>query len=76
MLNFGHLTSVLSGRAIREFRQVITAIPQFEFLSSDSRSFPTISVKDAFMNQPETLQQFKLAIEVFARTIRETDLTD
>jgi RecB family endonuclease NucS len=75
-LNFGHLTSVLSRQAIREFREEISTIPQFEFLSSDSRSFPTIRVKDALMNQPETLRRFKLAIEDFARTIRETDLTD
>jgi hypothetical protein len=76
MLNFGHLTSVLSRQAIREFREKITAIPQFEFLSSDSRSYPTISVRDAFRNQPETLRRFKLTIEDFAETIREADLTD
>ena len=68
---FGHLTAVLSQPAIREFREQIAAIPKFEFLSGDPRSYPTITVKDAFLNRPEALQQFKHTVEGFTSFIHK-----
>lgn len=62
-LNYGWLTNQVDKEALEQFHREITSVQSFKRIPANFSKWPSIKIKDAFMNHPDVLPKFKEAVE-------------
>lgn len=72
-LDYGMLLPKIGQEIISEFHALIHGIPSFGDIPPDFSKWHNIELADAFLNQPNALEQFKAAVEALGRRVHSEE---
>ena len=68
-INYGWLSTQVEEVKVKNYHQALTAIPGFSQIPADFSKWPSVLIKDVFLNKPNIIAQFKGVIEEFGEQI-------
>jgi len=73
-LNYGMFSTKVKQDVVQEFHTSIHKIPSFRNIPADFSTWHSIAIADAFLKQPDAVEQFKTAVMVLGDKVHSSEL--